>query len=128
MRNYLTGGRENNGGHFSPFKTGINNFESESEIYSWLDIFLRDDVHIVGLGLDYNEIDLWWLLSYKARLKQKNSLKIGETHYHHFHVKPLDKKEKAKHQILKSSEVNVHTKHIDGNYHSAYEEFINKEI
>lgn|GEM_PF-5493594 len=32
---------------------------------SWIDYFLIGDLHIFGFGLDYSEIDIWWLLSYK---------------------------------------------------------------
>lgn len=130
MRNYLTGDREATGGPVSPFKTGILNFENESEIYSWLDIFLRDEVHILGFGLDYTEIDLWWLLSYKARLRHKrgNSLHVGETYFHHFYDQSIDDKERAKHLILKSLEVNVRTKNVNGDFKQAYSDFLNQEI
>ena len=32
---------------------------------SWIDYFLIGDVHIFGFKLDFSEIDIWWLLSYK---------------------------------------------------------------
>ena len=32
----------------------------------WPKLFFTSDVHIVGLGLDYQEADLWWLLSLRA--------------------------------------------------------------
>lgn len=35
------------------------------KIGSWIDAFILGDVYIVGLGLDFSEIDLWWLLEYK---------------------------------------------------------------
>ena len=35
--------------------------------YSWLDYFMTCDVHIVGLGMDSAEMDLWWLLNCKKR-------------------------------------------------------------
>ena len=128
MRNYLTGDRENTGGPVSPFKCGIANFENESEVYSWLDIFLRDEVHIVGFGLDYTEIDLWWLLSYKARIRQKrgNSLHVGETYFHHFYDRTINDKERAKHLILKSLGVKVQTKNVNGDFQQAYNDFLNQ--
>ena len=124
MRNYLTGDRENTGGHVSPFKSGIIEFEKECEVYSWLDIFLRDEVHIIGLGFDYTEIDLWWLLSYKARVKQNKSLKVGETFFHHFHDGSIGDKEKAKHQIMESLGVNVEHVSVNRDYTKAYNAFL----
>lgn len=35
---------------------------------SWVDLMFTHDVHIVGLALDVCEIDLWWLLTYRAFL------------------------------------------------------------
>lgn len=34
---------------------------------SWLDFFFKDEVHIIGLNLSYQETDLWWLLTNRAR-------------------------------------------------------------
>jgi hypothetical protein len=39
---------------------------------SWLDLFFTHDIHIVGLTLDVCEIDLWWLLTYRAQLFHTN--------------------------------------------------------
>lgn len=38
---------------------------------SWMELFFTHDVHIVGLSLDVCEIDLWWLLTYRAKLISK---------------------------------------------------------
>lgn len=39
--------------------------ERAQKIGSWIDAFVLGDVYIIGLGLDFSEIDLWWLLEYK---------------------------------------------------------------
>lgn len=39
---------------------------------SWIDLFFTHDIHIVGLTLDVCEIDLWWLLTYRAQLFHTN--------------------------------------------------------
>ena len=36
-------------------------------VESWADLFFVTDIDIVGLGLTFDEIDLWWLLDYRAR-------------------------------------------------------------
>lgn len=41
------------------------------EILSWIDLFFMSNVYIVGLGLFYEEIDLWWILTIRKRLIQK---------------------------------------------------------
>jgi len=58
------------------------NFERNAEIYSWVDIFLRDELHIIGLGLDFSEIILWWLLSEKMSLHAKYPKKVGSINYY----------------------------------------------
>lgn len=34
---------------------------------SWIDLFFTHDIHIIGLGLQYDEIDLWWILNKRQR-------------------------------------------------------------
>lgn len=33
---------------------------------SWLDVFMMSDVYILGQGLDFAEMDLWWLINRKC--------------------------------------------------------------
>ncbi len=37
---------------------------------SWIELFFNSDVHFIGFGLPYDEIDLWWLLCRRSRLKK----------------------------------------------------------
>lgn len=41
---------------------------NDEKRYSWIDHIFMSDVYIVGLGLDYSEIDLWWLLDRRQRM------------------------------------------------------------
>lgn len=34
---------------------------------SWIDSFLLGDVYILGFGMDFSELDIWWLLNRKKR-------------------------------------------------------------
>lgn len=36
-------------------------------IQSWLDSFLLGDVYVLGFGMDFSELDIWWLLNRKKR-------------------------------------------------------------
>ena len=54
------------------------------EIQSWIDLFFTKDVHIFGLGLDFVETDLWWLLTYRARSKfYKNKIAVRNKIYYY---------------------------------------------
>jgi len=83
IRNYVTDSVEVKGHPHgrvgSPVKNGNLEFTDNRKVYSWVDYFLRDHIHIVGLGLDFTEIDLWWLLLHKRRRKNKT----GQVFYYH---------------------------------------------
>lgn len=62
------------------------NFDKPDNLYSWVDLFLRDQIHIVGLGLDFCEIILWWLISEKMSLQARFPSKIGGINYYSINI------------------------------------------
>ena len=86
IRNYLTEGIKVDGAgtRRSPLKIGAMDFQAERLHHSWVDFFLRDHLHIVGLGLGFTEIDLWWLLLHKRR----RATQTGRTFYYDAVVGP----------------------------------------
>ena len=107
----------------------IRAFDKAKTIYSWVDLFLMNDVYILGLALDYTEIDLWWLMIFKERLKRETGFPYGNTTYYKFYPHTLDKKEEAKLSILESFGINVIREDVGKNYENAgaaYDVFINK--
>jgi len=85
IRNYLTDGVISDTSKDpirSPLKAGAVDFEKWGRRHSWVDHFLRDHLHIVGLGLDFTEIDLWWLLLHKRRRKNQT----GRTFYYSIRI------------------------------------------
>lgn len=38
---------------------------------SWAELFFNSNIYIVGLGLDFSEIDIWWLLNKHIRIKRE---------------------------------------------------------
>lgn len=122
IRNYVTAGITiaNYPGSFrSPFKQGVTDFESHSKYFSWVDHFLRDTVHIVGLGLDFSEIDLWWLLLHKWR---RGSSRSGKTYF--YDLKSTDGRNNSRNSLLKSFGVTldlVAAKNYEAGYRKIYE-------
>ena len=41
--------------------------ENRRSIDSWVDVFLTYDLYILGLSMDFAELCLWWLITYRAR-------------------------------------------------------------
>lgn len=64
--------------------------------YSWVELFFSGNVHMAGFGLDFSEIDLWWVLTKRARLIKEGIL----NNRIFFYVKPLD-------QVTKEKEIEI---------------------
>lgn len=41
--------------------------QTSFEVRSWVDYFMIADIHVLGYGFDFCEMDLWWLLSRRCR-------------------------------------------------------------
>lgn len=46
-------------------KCNGNNFDD----ISWAELFFKTNVYIVGFGMDFSEIDIWWLINKRVRFK-----------------------------------------------------------
>jgi len=118
IRNYVTDSVEVKGHPHgrvgSPVKNGILEFTDNRSVYSWVDYFLRDHIHIVGLGLDFTEIDLWWLLLHKRRRRHQT----GQVFYYHVSL-DREANETPVTSLLRSLNVKV-VPVVAGNYHDCY--------
>lgn len=73
---------------------------SKYDDVSWIELFFNSNIHILGLGLDYSEIDLWWILNKRARLMMDNSINNRIIFY-------TNKIDEQKEGLLKSFKVEV---------------------
>lgn len=39
---------------------------------SWIELFFNSNIHIIGFSFDYAEIDLWWIINKRARMRKSN--------------------------------------------------------
>lgn len=126
MRNYVFGHLEiRNERKKSPILLNNINFDNDdNNIYSWVDLFLRDDVHIIGFSLDYVEIDLWWLILLKERLKLDKDLTLGNTHYYFNYKNEIEPKDKAKLDLLESLGIKIHREKVIDSYREIYGRFL----
>ena len=96
--------------------------KNDKEIHSWIDLFFFTDVHIFAFGLDYSEMDIWWILNKRKRMLVENKLNSLPNKIY-FYMNDLAP-EKAK--LLKDFDVIVVRVNVSrNNYKSAYQQIIN---
>ena len=66
----------------------------------WLDSFVLGNVYILGLGMDYSEMDLWWLINRKKREK-------AEPHGKVIYYEPHTPGNETKYALLKAYDVEI---------------------
>ena len=67
------------------------------EFTSWPELFLYGDVYILGLKMEFNEFDLWWLL----RRKQRERYSDGNTYF--YERSPKDGFTSSKHLMMQAN-------------------------
>lgn len=75
---------------FDALKYGFT--DNGTPLVSWIDAFFFTNLHIIGITIDFSEIDIWWLLSRRARLLKGGHIKnriyyyptfpLSEIHWH----------------------------------------------
>ena len=86
MRNYVTGlsNYKNNKLDRLPLINRLKAKGGLKTIQSWIDLFFTKDVHIVGMTLDFVEMDLWWLLTHRTRqMNYRNRVAILNKIYYY---------------------------------------------
>jgi len=96
MRNYVATGTRGNYSkkEFLPISRRIktNNIQYES----WIDFFFTHDIYIFGLNLDFVEMHLWWLFTYRARAIVENRFPITNKIYYFY---PKKYKNNSRHKL-----------------------------
>ncbi|MBN1182275.1 MAG: SIR2 family protein [Bacteroidales bacterium] len=90
-----------------PKESLINRIGSIQEIqYSWVDLFFLKEIHIVGLRLDFIEIDFWWLLTYRAKQKFEKGKEIQNKIFYYIPSKYIEKSQ-GKIELLENLGIEV---------------------
>jgi hypothetical protein len=84
MRNYIVTGT--GGAYKIKFDSVIKRIKGNNpfKINSWLDFFFNDNIFIIGLTLDFIEIHLWWLLTFRQRAILTSELPLTNKIYYFF--------------------------------------------
>jgi hypothetical protein len=95
-------------------------YEKSLRYESWLDYFLMSNLYIVGLGMDFSEFDLWWILNRRIREKRKNGkIVYCKSHYDDSHVADA-----LKMMGVKVQEFNISAYNKEEYYNEFYEKAI----
>jgi hypothetical protein len=79
----------------------------DTKLQSWIDLFFTQDIHILGLSLDFVEIDLWWLLTYRARHKYYRRSSFIKNQLFYYTTKKWYGLSKDKMQLLQANDVEI---------------------
>jgi len=98
-------------------------FDSADKVYSWVDLFLRDEIHVVGFGMDFTENILWWLLAEKLALQLKYPSKVGPFIYYKVIVK--DHQETIRQQAVMEMMRDIGVRIIEVEAETYYDGYVN---
>ena len=76
MRNYVASGTKGSYKNIDFEALEKRLTEGQIDYDCWVDFFFTHDVHILGLNMDFVEMHLWWLITYRARMMVENRISI----------------------------------------------------
>ncbi|QTY27816.1 SIR2 family protein [Flavobacterium sp. CS20] len=126
MRNYVATGTKGNYSKkdFLPMAKRIKSEDVKYE--SWIDLFFTHDIYILGLNLDFVEMHLWWLLTYRARVMVEKRFPINNKIVY-FYPSKYEKNSRHKLEMFKVNGVETIPEKLHGNYKlKYYERIINR--
>lgn len=95
--------------------------DSNTDRYSWVDLFFMTDVHIIGFGLGYDETDIWWILNRRKRMLLEGRITTLPNNIYFYMNNPNHAQAKLL-SDFGATVVNVNVK--SGNYLRAYQRII----
>lgn len=125
MREYVISGKKFTNYQTGPLKEKIENDSFTNEC--WIDFFFTNDIHIIGLTLDYVEIHLWWLLTSRARRIQEGKITKPNTVFYYY-PKEYEKDINHKLDLLESSQVQTFAIKKDNDWELYYNKIIDRII
>jgi len=83
MRNYVATGTKGTykKEEFKPLAKRIA--DGPLDHFSWVEFFFTHDIHILGLNLDFVEMHLWWLLTYRARAMVEKRFQVRNSLFYY---------------------------------------------
>lgn len=104
MRNYVVTGTGSSYKNvvFEPLKKRFQKGYIKSD--SWVDFFFKKNIHILGFTFDFVEMHLWWIITYRARVKYEKNNSVGNKIIYYYPEKEAAKIQN-KLDLLRSNDV-----------------------
>lgn len=139
IRDYVFQGLEYTNEKVKSLMKRLKKKEKQGEPKSWVDLFFTSDIYIIGLGMDFVEQHLWWLLVRRARQILSKSKKSSTPRNRIVYLFPegdfvyenegeskkkqLKESRKNREELLQAAEVK--TKHLSA---TSWEEYYEKAL
>lgn len=94
---------------------------------SWIDFFFTHDIEIFGLNLDFVEMHLWWLLTYRAKSIVTQRIDISNE-IRYYYPENLEEESKQKLELFKAVGVQTIAIPMKGEDKTAYYKKVIKRI
>lgn len=119
MRNYVATGTKGiyKKRDFLPIAKRVK--EGNLTYESWVDFFFTHDIYIFGLNLDFVEMHLWWLFTYRARVMVENRFPISNRILY-FYPKKYERASKHKLEMFNVNGVETCPEKLRGNSRMNY--------
>jgi hypothetical protein len=106
MRNYVATGTDYvKGKNLEPLILRLE--RNKLKGHSWIDLFFTNDIHIFGLSLDTSEIDIWWLLTYRARYALQKGRKIIQNKIYYYYPTSYKEISREKLELLSANQIQI---------------------
>jgi len=106
LRNYVVSGtnyKNTEVNNLGSLHRRLRKGEVTENVISWIDLLFRDEVHILGLGLGFEETDLWWLLTNRVRFQNQSEVSKNKIIYY----SPSKYKDVSKDDLMKAFDIEV---------------------
>lgn len=109
FRNYIVNGTKYKNKEIdnNPLHKRIKNNKNNIKKQSWIDLMYVDEIHILGLGLGFEEIDLWWLLTDRARFLNEKNKNIKKNKIIYYSPRKYKDKNKEKEEIMQAYDIEI---------------------
>lgn len=101
-----------------------NKIETEKlKVLSWIDLFFFSDIHIIGFGMDYSELDLWYVLMKRKMIQVELGMdKVNNRIFYYEKLKDKDKQELL--NLYDVQVIDIDTEPDGTNYYPVYHDYI----